>query len=61
MNEKTLLRIARLARPGLETLQERKRDALDFFEVHVLGFKNAIKVAYELGLQDALKRQQPKA
>jgi hypothetical protein len=56
MNEKTLLKIARLAAPELETLKVRNRDALDFIEVHVLGLKNAIRAAYDLGRSDAEKR-----
>jgi len=57
MNEETLLKIARLAVPELETLKVRNRDALDFIEVHVLGLKNAIRAAYELGRIDAEKRE----
>lgn len=61
MDEKTLLRIARPACPNLETLQERRRDCLDFHEAHVLGLKRAIEAAYELGLRDSANRQKPKA
>jgi hypothetical protein len=56
MNEETLLKIARLAEPELKTLKVRNRDALDFIEVHVLGLKNAIRAAYDLGRSDAEKR-----
>ena len=34
----------------IETLAERKRDALDFHEVSVWGLKDALLAAYELGL-----------
>ena len=40
---------------GIETLAERKRDALDFHEVSVWGLKDALLAAYELGLAAAKK------
>lgn len=40
---------------GIETLVERKRDALDFHEVSVWGLKDALLAAYELGLAAAKK------
>ena len=58
MNEETLLKIARLAAPELETLKVRNRDALDFIEVHVLGLKNAVRAAYDLGRTDGEKETQ---
>ena len=61
MNDATLLRIARLACLSLETLQERRRDCLDFHEVHVLGLKRAIEAAYKLGLRAGAKRRKSKA
>jgi uncharacterized membrane protein len=39
----------------IETLAERKRDALDFHEVSVWGLKDALLAAYELGLAAAKK------
>ena len=53
MNNETLLKLARIAVPGIETLQERRSDCLDFCEVHVTGLANALRAAYELGLRDA--------
>ena len=52
MNEKKLLKVARLARRELATLQEREGDALEYVEVNLLGFKEAIRTAYQLGLRD---------
>lgn len=40
---------------AIETLAERKRDALDFHEVSVWGLKDALLAAYELGLAAAKK------
>jgi hypothetical protein len=40
---------------AIETLAERKRDALDFHEVSVWGLKDALLAAYELGLAGAKK------
>ena len=56
MNEQTLLKLARLAAPNIETLKERKSDRLDFHEVHVIGLANAIRAAYDLGRTDAENR-----
>ena len=53
MNEQTLIKIARLAVPGIETLKERKSDGMDFHETHVTGLANALRAAYELGLREA--------
>lgn len=53
MNEQTLLKLARLAVPGIETMKERKSDHLDFHEAHVTGLANAIRAAYDLGRRDA--------
>ena len=41
---------------GIETLAERKRDALDFHEVSVWGLRDALLAAYELGLAAAAKK-----
>ena len=56
MNEQTLLKLARLAAPGIETLKERKSDRLDFHEIHVTGLANALRAAYDLGRTDAENR-----
>jgi hypothetical protein len=53
MNEQTLLKLARLAVPGIETMKERKSDRLDFHEVYVTSLANAIRAAYDLGRRDA--------
>jgi len=34
---------------GIETLQERKRDRLDFHDLHVATIKRALVRAYEMG------------
>ncbi len=49
LNDKTLLDLARIAVPGLETLQERKHDNLDFHEVAVWNLEKALRATYELG------------
>ena len=56
MNEQTLIKLARLAVPGIETLQERKSDRLDFHETHVVALANALRAAYDLGRSDAENR-----
>jgi len=56
MNNEKLLKLARLAVPGIETLNVRNRDRLDFYEVHVTGLANALRAAYELGRTDAENR-----
>ena len=53
MNEETLLKLARFAAPGIETLKERKFDRLDFHETHVVDLANAIRAAYDLGRREA--------
>jgi len=53
MNEQTLLKLARLAVPGIETMKECKSDRLDFHTVHVADLANAIRAAYDLGRRDA--------
>jgi len=52
MNEKKLLKVARLALRELVTLKDREGDALEYVEVNLLGFKEAIRTSYELGLRD---------
>jgi len=49
LDETELLKLARIAVPGLETLQERKRDSLDFHETSVVNLEKALRAAYELG------------
>jgi len=53
MNEETLIKLARLAVPHIETMKERKSDRLDFHETHVADLANAIRAAYDLGRRDA--------
>ena len=36
-------------RLGLETLADRKRDALDFHDIHVAAIRDAIRIAFEAG------------
>jgi hypothetical protein len=48
-NEKQA-RIEEIAKKlGLETLEERKRDCLDFYDLHVTSIKDALEAAYEAG------------
>jgi hypothetical protein len=56
MNEQTLIRLARLAVPGIETLKAHSRDRADFHETHVTGLANALRAAYDLGRADAEDR-----
>ena len=49
LNDKRLLELARKAVPGLETLQTRNSDRLDFHEVAVWSLVDALRAAYELG------------
>ncbi len=53
MTPKQLLQIARLAVPGISTLQEQKSDRLDFHAIHVTNLARALQAAYELGRQEA--------
>lgn len=48
----TITRIAREAL-GIETLETRGRDALDFHDLSVAGLKNALERAYEAGRRAA--------
>lgn len=49
LDGRKLLEIARIAVPGLETLEERKLDSLDFYETAVWNLQKALHAAYELG------------
>ena len=49
LSDKRLLELARKAVPGLETLQTRNSDRLDFHEIAVSGLAEALRAAYELG------------
>ena len=40
-------------RLGLETLADRKRDALDFHEISVAALRDAIAIAFEAGFDAA--------
>jgi hypothetical protein len=55
-SEKTLLEWARKAVPGLETLDARKSDRLDFHETAVWSLKDALLAAYEAGLQKGARQ-----
>lgn len=50
-SDKTLLEWARKAVTGLETLETRNSDGLDFHETAVWSLKAALLAAYEAGLQ----------
>ena len=47
--EALLLAIAQKHIPGIETLEERKSDDLDFYDVAVWSLHDALKDAYEAG------------
>ena len=49
LSDKRLLELARKAVPGLETLQTRNSDRLDFYELAVWNLVDALRAAYELG------------
>ena len=51
----TLLAIAQ-KHFGVETLDERKRDSLDFHDIHVGQIKAALEAAYQAGLEAGKKR-----
>ena len=58
LSENELLQLARKAVPGLETLQARNSDRLDFHEAGVWGLREAIEAAFELGLSRGQKGNQ---
>lgn len=49
LKDKELLGLARKAVPGLQTLQTRNSDRLDFYEVSVGSLTEALREAYERG------------
>ena len=51
----TLLAIAQ-KHFGVETLEERNRDSLDFHDIHVGKIKAALEAAYEAGIEGGSKR-----
>ncbi len=51
----TLLAIAQ-KHFGIETLKERKRDSLDFHDIHVGQIKAALEAAYQAGIEAGAKR-----
>ena len=53
--EREFLRIAKECF-FVETLEERKRDSLDFHNVSVWGISKAMEQAYNLGKADAMKQ-----
>ncbi|KAA0571119.1 hypothetical protein [Azospirillum sp. Sh1] len=52
MNEQ--LRIIARTQLGVDTLDERRSDSLDFHEVSVWGLRRALEAAYEAGRRDGL-------
>ena len=56
LSEKALLEWARKAVPGLETLEFRNLDRLDFHEVSVGSLREALLAAYEAGLQKGARQ-----
>ena len=56
VSDKTLLEWARKAVPGLETLETRNLDRLDFHEVSVRTLRDALLAAYEAGLQKGARQ-----
>lgn len=59
MTDQRQERIAKIARDilGLETLEARNHDALDFHELGVWQIKKALDAAYQAGRQDAARPQ----
>ncbi len=55
--EQRILEIAKGAIFDLETLERRGMDSLDFHEVSVWGFKDALEAAYQLGREDEKRSQ----
>jgi hypothetical protein len=55
-SDKTLLEWARKAVPGLETLETRNSDGLDFHETAVWRLKDALLAAYEAGLRKGARQ-----
>jgi len=53
MTPKQFLKIARLAVPGISTLQEQKSDRFNFHAIHVANLARALQAAYELGRQES--------
>ena len=51
--QQRILKIAKGAIFDLETLERRGHDSLDFHEVSVWGFKEALEAAYQLGREDS--------
>lgn len=47
--EALLLAIAQKHIPGIETLDERKSDDLDFHDIAVWSLRDALKAAYDAG------------
>jgi len=43
---------------GVDTLEERRSDALDFWEVSVWGLRDALLAAYLLGAEEAVEAEQ---
>jgi hypothetical protein len=56
LSNKELLELARLAVPGVETLQPRQSDRRNFYEVSVQSLGDALRTAYERGLQKGARQ-----
>jgi len=55
--QQKILEIAKGAIFDLKTLERRGHDSLDFFEISVWSFKNALEAAYQLGRDDEKRAQ----
>ena len=49
----TILTLIAQKHLGIETLQTRHRDSLDFHDVSVWGVKSALQAAYDAGMRSA--------
>jgi len=58
--QQRILEIAKGAIFDLETLERRGHDSLDFFEISVWSFKDALEAAYQLGREDEKRSQERK-
>jgi len=49
----TILEIIAKGQLGVDTLEDRNIDSLDFYDLGVASIKRALEVAYEVGYMDA--------
>lgn len=58
MNKNLKKKFEKIAKEHLfiETLEERKRDSLDFHDVSVWGVEKALKAAYDLGAKEMARK-----